>query len=250
MPWIDNCMNMIHLFLVMTFFSSLSVFADTYQIVHLKGDVSIIRGSNDLTAAKNFKLQNKDLVKTGEDSLAIIKSSRLTLKVVENSKVSIAELDKEILVDIDQGGVVANYVKQKIKDAVGTKLNVKTRHTAMGVRGTTFFAYNHKNQTSYLTVKEGEVEFQGRNSSKSEFVSLGKTAFTDSSLKSLKPKKVGFEADINWELSNMKSNLSQPKKLFSKMEEQWNNYKKENEKKWKDHKNSMEDQWNKMKDQL
>lgn len=243
-------MNMIHLLLVVTFFSSLSALAESYQIVHLKGDVTVIRENKNLPATKNFKLQNKDFVKTGEESLAVVKSSKLTLKVVENSKVSIAELDKEILVDIDQGGVVANYLKQKIKDAVGTKLNVKTRHTAMGVRGTTFFAYNHKNQTSYLTVKEGEVEFKGKNSSKSEYVSLGNTAFTDSSLKSLKPKKVGFEADINWELSNMKSDLSQPRKLFSKMEEQWNNYKKENEKKWKDHKNSMEDQWNKMKDQL
>jgi hypothetical protein len=243
-------MNTFLLLVTLALFSVFNVMADDYKIVHTKGDVSILRSNKKISASKNSILQLKDKILTGDDSLAVIKSSKLTLKVVENSEVSIAELNKEIVVDVDEGGFVANYVKQKIKETVGTKLRVNTKHTSMGVRGTTFFAYNHKNQTSYLTVKEGEVEFKGKNSSTAESVSENRTAFTDGSLKNIKPKKVGFEEEINWELSNLKSNMSQPKKLFSKMEEQWNNYKKENEKKWKNHKDSMEDQWNKMKDQL
>lgn len=243
-------MNALKLLIALALFSALNVIADDYIIVHFKGDVTVLRSNKSVPASKNLKLQSKDKVVTGDGALAVIKSPKLTLKVVENSEVSISELSKEIIVDVDQGGLVANYVKQKIKDSVGTKLRVNTKHTAMGVRGTTFFAYNHKNQTSYLTVKEGEVEFKGKNSSSTESVSGNRTAFTDGSLKNIKPKKVGFEEDINWELSNVNSNMSQPKKLFSKMEEQWNNYKKENEKKWKNHKDSMEDQWNKMKDQL
>lgn len=243
-------MNKILLFGAVALFTAFSVIADDYQLLHSKGKVLVIRKGETLTPSKNFKLTDKDRVRTGADSLAVIKSQKLTMKVVENSEVSIADLGKEIVVDIDEGGVVANYVKQKIKDTVGTKLTVKTKHTVMGVRGTTFFAFNHKNQTSYLTVKEGEVAFQGKNSKSLESVSGNRTAFTDSSQKNTPPKKVGFEDDINWELAKLNSDLSQPKRLFSKMEEQWNNYKKENEKKWNDNNKSMDDQWNKMKDQL
>ena len=243
-------MNTVLLFVSLALFSVFSAVADDYQIIHIKGHVSIQRNGQSIKAVKNTKLENKDKVSTGDDSLAIIKSPKLTLKVVENSEVLIAELNKEIQVEIEEGGVVANYMKQKVKDIVGTKLKVKTKHTVMGVRGTTFFAYNHKDQTSYLTVKEGEVEFKGKKSQSSEMVSGNKTAFTNKDLGNTKPKKVGFEEDINWELINLNSNLSQPKRLFSKMEEQWNNYKKENEKKWNDNKQDMEDQWNKMKDQL
>jgi len=243
-------MNNLLLLLVLTLFCVNEAMASQYKIVHSKGPVSILRNQKKIPVSQKLDLELKDIIITGKDSLAVVKSDRMTLKIVANSEVSISELDKEIVVDISSGGIVANYIKQKIKDTVGTKLRVNTKHTSMGVRGTTFFAYNNKDQTSYLTVKEGEVEFRGKNSSGSEFVSGNKTAFTDSSLKNRKPSTVGFESEINWELSNMKSNLSQPKKLFSKMQEQWDDFKKENEKKWKKRNDSMDDQWNKMKDQL
>ena len=227
-----------------------SAVADDYQIIHFKGKVSILRNGQILPAAKNFKLNLKDRIRTSADSLAVVKSPKLTLKVVENSEVSISDLGKEIVVDVNQGGLVANYLKQKIKDTVGTKLRVNTQHTSMGVRGTTFFVYNHKEQTSYLTVKEGSVEFKGKSSKTIETVSDNKTAFTNSDLQNTAPKKVGFEEDINWELKNFQGNLSQPKRLFSKMEEQWNNFKKENEKKWNDNNQDMNNQWDKVKDQL
>jgi hypothetical protein len=245
-------MSTILLFCALAFFSTSEVIAaNNYQIIHFKGSVSVFRNNKTLPVTeKKFQLELNDKVSTGESSLAIIKSQRMTFKVVENSDVSIAEKEQEVLVDVDRGGVVVNYVKEKVKDIVSPTLKVTTKHTVMGVRGTTFFAYNFKDQTSYLTVKEGKVDFRGVNSSKSDSVSGEQSAFTDKSLKNIKPQKVGFEEDINWELSDFKTNLAQPKALFSKMEEQWTAYKKENEKKWNNHKESMDDQWNKMKDQL
>ncbi len=243
-------MSKILVVICISFLFILSAFADEYKIIHTKGSVSVKRNNQTFNIDKKFDLKNNDTVFTAANSLAIIKSKKLTLKIVENSEVSINELGKEIQVDIEEGGVVANYVKQAVKDIVGTKLVVKTKHSAMGVRGTTFFAYNHKDQTSYLTVKEGEVEFKGKKSNSVELVNNNRTSFTNNDLENIKPKKVGFEEFINWELRDLKVDLTQPKRLFSKMEEQWNNYKKENEKKWKDNKQNMEDQWNKMKDQL
>lgn len=226
--------------------------AGDYKIIHVKGNVTVLRRNKSIPATKNFILEFEDKVSTSEKSLAVIKGKNLTFKVAANSQVAISELDKVINIDIQRGGLVINLVKSAVLNILKpqVKLQVKTAHAVMGVRGTTLFAYNLKDKTTYLTVKEGVVDFRGNNSAKSERVDGSQSTFTDSSLKNLKPKKVGFEDEINWELNDMNADLDQPKKLFSKMEEKWSNYKKENEKKWIDHKNNMNNDWEKYKNSI
>ncbi len=200
-------------------------------------------------AQKGHLLSENDMVVTGEKAVAVIRSKKLILKMIEKSSITIKEIREKIIVDIETGGAVTQYLGNKLKNALSPELEVKTKHTSMGVRGTTFFAFNHKNQTSYLTVKEGEVEFKAKNSDEKLSVRNGNTTFTDTLQKGVKPKKVGFEEYINWELNDTKKDLSQPRQLFAKLDVEWNQYKKENEKKWKDNNDSMEDQWKKFKNQ-
>jgi hypothetical protein len=226
--------------------------AGDYKIIHVKGNVTVLRKSKSIPATKNFILEFEDKVSTSEKSLAVVKGTNLTFKVAENSQVSISELDKGVNIDIQRGGLVINLIKEKVLNLLHPKpkLQVRTAHAIMGVRGTTLFAYYLKDQTTYLTVKEGVVDFRGKNSVKSESVDGSRSTFTDSSLKNLKPTKVGFEDEINWELNDVNAEMGQPKKLFSKMEEKWSNYKKENENKMKDHKKNMNDDWEKYKNNM
>lgn len=234
---------------ILLFLTSSMVFSSDYKVVYVNGNVSIIDGSKKLNAEKGYILKGNESISTGEDSIAVVRSKKLILKIIENSKLSISDMNKKIVVDIQSGGVITNFIKDSVKNANRKELEVKTRHTTMGVRGTTFFAFNHKNQTSYLTVKEGEVDFKSKGSEVSQKVKDGKTTFTDTKLKGVKPKKVGFEDLINWELSNTSVDLRQPRELFAKLDAQWNEYKKENELKWKQNNDSMEEQWKQFKQQ-
>lgn len=236
--------------LVCALFAVSSVFADDYKIVHLRGSVSVERNQKKIIPEKNFQLKKKDRIITKDNSIAIIKNAVMTIKVIENSNLSVSELEKEIKVNIQKGGAVINFVKSEVGKMLKKDLKVKTSYSAVGVRGTTFFIYDFKDQTSYLTVKEGEVDFSGTKNKGMQRVGLGKSSFISNNLESVPAQKVGFEENINWEYSNFELELTQPKALFSQMEKQWSDYKKENEKKWNDNNKEMEDQWNKVRDEL
>lgn len=225
-PRTDLSMITIRLFYALAFLYAVSTIAGDYKIIHFKGTVSVSRTNQILQITKNFPLELNNRVLTGEDLLAVIKSQRMTFKVVAHSEVSIAEKEKEILVDVDNGGVIINYMKKMVKGLVVKKRKVETPHTVMGIRGTTFFVYNLKNQTSYLTVKEGQVDLKGKRISERGLVKSKQTSFTDISLNNIRPQLVGFEKHMNWELKNLNANLYRPEKLLRAMEKRWDDYKK------------------------
>jgi len=238
------------LLLAFALFATIPAFANNFKIIHFKGKISVERDAKRLNPQKNFILHENDKIITAKKSIAIVKNDLMTIKVIENSSLRISDLRKEINVDIKQGGAVINFVKNEVNKRLKKDLKVITSHSAVGVRGTTFFIYNFKDETSFLTVKDGEVDFSGTKNKGLRRVGNGKSSFINNDLESEPPHKVGFEENINWEIQNFNSDLSQPKALFSKMEKQWSDYKKEMENKWNDNNKQMNDQWKKVQNEL
>lgn len=238
------------------------------KIFYMKGDVYHLRGKEISKAKENLELIENDQIKTtqnavlilsfGKDFTSKMKLDRGTTVVIEKSKFgnsgasnsSPAMLSSVIL---KAGNILVNYDKDKssaAKDDKGKekdndyKFEVKTKSAAMGVRGTTFFAYVNKdnpNQTS-MSVKEGVVDVRNGDSEKDKVSvkeSMSTFALDSKDAKNImEPSKQTWQEKINWELSpEGGKDLMQPSALFDEIEKKY--------KEWQEDIKKKKEAWNK-----
>lgn len=219
------------------------------KCIYVKGNVFFERAGIKEALVKNTIIKENDLIRVESNSMAILKFKHQTVKIQETSRIQISNIEEEYTkISLESGGLIINQMKRKLKDFVNEKppLEIKTASASMGIRGTTFFAYQGDQNQTILSVKEGKVEFLAKNSNKNILVIDGNSSMSNEELKNLKPRIFGFEKEINYNL-NPKKNLESGAGLKSALEATWNKYKSEQEAKWLDKKKTEESQWDQWK---
>ena len=217
--------------------------------IFVKGEATIIRGTEKIKVIKNGLVYENDLIKVAPKSLVLIKFKYQTIKLIETSTIKVAQLEKEYMkISLDSGGMIINQLKKKLRENSQERapLEIKTASASIGVRGTTFFAFQGKNGETVLSVKEGTVGFQSLNSVNEVSVTDDSSSMSNADFKNLKPRKFGFEKEINFNFDSTKD-LESSENLISQLEKSWKKYKNEQEFVWLDKKNNEESQWDQWK---
>lgn len=180
------------------------------RFLYLKGDVKVVRGSEEIEITKeNNKLLNQDVIETGKGSLAIVRiGTKSTFKINENSSFKIIPTvkkneDSNIL--LKSGSVFVNFLNE---DKSGT-MRIKTRSAVMGVRGTQFFvSYGTDPNETWMCVKEGGVEVDSSKRG-GVLVEKGEGVKIDDDVTD--PKFLPWTSKLNWNFNHKKelvNNLS------------------------------------------
>lgn len=142
-----NC-NHLHLILILSL-SSFGVSANVLKLIYEKGSVTITR-SNKVIKTKDIFPADK--ITTGQNSLAILKGERETLKIQADSELIYQHgaTTEDSTVVLNLGSIISQLYKKKFQ--------VKTKGVSMGVRGTQFFTSLNSNDEILMAVNEGTVE--------------------------------------------------------------------------------------------
>ena len=217
------------------------------RILHVRGDVSVMRGKDNSKFKPTQKtlLKTGDFIITGDKSFAIVRSKASVYKISSNSKVKLLLETPEIInSDVRFGSIVVEFFKNKLSKSIGKQLTVKSKTSVSGVRGTTFFTYvDKKTNSSTLSVMKGAVDFRGSNSKENILVGKGSSSMTNKKLRALKSRELGFESKINWNVTG-KGNMNHQDGLYSAIEKTWEKHKYEQVKKWNKRSEEMENLWN------
>ncbi|MFT6070877.1 MAG: myosin heavy subunit [Bacteriovoracaceae bacterium] len=161
--------NLVKLLLFLFIFTISNSFANTHPhgaiLFHFKGDVQFKSQDNDFEKVQKEEVfVEGDILKTGENSLAIIRfSDNSTLRVLPQSEVTIESLvepiDGNILgstnIFLKAGQLFINVINKQEAPV----FHIKTKSVAMGVRGTRFFAgIDSSTGHTELAVDKGIVE--------------------------------------------------------------------------------------------
>lgn len=144
-----------------------------------KGKVNLSRNSKEIKFQPGDMLENKDVLMTGAESFAAYKfiDGTTNIKVFSNSEVVINSkkvgnsLNKNV--KITKGSILSN-----VKSGGGA-FQVETPTTVASVRGTGFLTKVSEEGITQITVTDGEVLIEIKESGESEAVQAGKTAVID-----------------------------------------------------------------------
>lgn len=229
----------------LSLFLMVSLNAQPLKALVVKGDVYVrAPGKKKFSRLKKGQsVESRSLIKTEKNSLALLKNSTMTTKVIQNSLVKIVSSKKgKSSATISAGGALFRYLK-KAKSSSRSGLKVRTRTASVGVRGTTFMVYSGEKNNSILSVRKGSVDFRGKSSLSDVNVGAGNSTMTNQRNKNLKPRDFGLQDKINWTLKD-DGPLEQSKEFFTATEKLWEQYKKEQEFIWKSYKNEQQQKWN------
>lgn len=170
----------------------------------MKGNVSIIRDGKTFRADKKTKINEKDLIRVGAKSLAIVKlNKKVVVKIDPNSQLLIesAKIKKQETSLLMQTGAV--FVDFLNKDKKG-KLMFKTRQAVMGIRGTKFFvSYGRSEKDTWMCVQSGVVEVKDKKGKKVK-VKKGEGVKLDNK-KVSEPQFLPWTAKLNWNFDPKKN---------------------------------------------
>ena len=146
------------LFTLLVFGASVSLSAKSAAIVFTKGKVEVKIKNKWKKARIGMRLGQRDEIRTGKRSTALIKFKRGTrLKLRQNSQIALSRLSgsENITLNLRRGGVFSKVDKRR----AGEKYRIRTPTSVAGVRGTEFFfSYGEKKKDAlWLCVNEGKV---------------------------------------------------------------------------------------------
>lgn len=184
-------------------------------MVFIKGNVQVSQNSKSFKKVqKGAILKSGDTIRTGDRSLAVVKSPRTSFKLIQNSEMTLVfKRNGKQVVDLERGDALIKLNKSLKKALSSDALTVRTKTASVGVRGTTFMTYSGKENQSILSVKEGLVDFKDQKSGKAVKVGAKKSTMTNKNNKNLKPRSFGLQSKINWSF-DPKDDLSQPKEFL------------------------------------
>lgn len=157
--------SLLHFFLLIGFMS-LSTFAQEgiAKVILLKGKVVEILDSDQskITLKKGDWVQEGSIIESGKGSFAkLLFIDKSQMFISPKSSVRVKEFPKNEagVIDLLQGRIRSKVSKNYMEiDKAKSKLFIKTKSAAMGVRGTDFqVVYNPKNEATSLVTFEGAV---------------------------------------------------------------------------------------------
>lgn len=167
-------------------------------ISYFEGEVTVKRNSREIEADFGLDLEEGDLVLTGPSALAILELDHgRTLKMRENSSVTLEDLSPRTSVELKSGSVFA-----KVDRLLNGDFNVRTESVVAGVRGTQFFmAYGQMIDAKadlWLCVNEGRVEVSIPETGDSVLVNEGEGIIIPGSIQLTPPEAYDWTEDLNW----------------------------------------------------
>ncbi len=189
-------------------------------------------------------VKSGDMIQTKKDSLAIIKSQNITLKVIEDTVLMVEfPENKELDLTIAEGGAVVNYLKGKLHQSLSKGVTVTTKSAALGIRGTKFMVYAKGDDYSLLDVQRGQVSFKGVASPNNLLIGERETVMTNALKKTIAPSSSTLSATINWETDDITKELAQPASFFKNVAALWEKHKHDEEVKWEKYKSEQINLW-------
>lgn len=173
-------------------------------VLKAKGELILLRGGKESKCPVGTLLEDKDIIKTDNNSLGLIKfvddSSQIRLfsnsQVVINVEANDKILNKNLKLD---GGSILSSVNNKI---VG-KYSVSTTSTIASVRGTEFLV-ELENGITKVTGFSGRVEVENQKSKEKIFVTKGNTLTSGEDGKMDRKKTETVSPEVQEELDSTK----------------------------------------------
>ena len=169
-------------------------------VLKIKGDLTLIRDSKELKCSVGTRLENKDIVRTNDNSLALIKfvDNSSQIRVFSNSEVLInAEQDREVLnknLKLEDGSILS-----KVNSKITGKYSVSTTSTIASVRGTEFLVELTDGITK-VTGFSGKVEVENVKTGEKMLVTKGDTVTSTGEGKIDRQKTEKIPEEVNEEL--------------------------------------------------
>ncbi len=144
-------------------------------VLKVKGQLTLIRGNQELDCPVGTTLENRDMVRTDKNSLALITfvDNSSQIRVFSNSEVVInVDQDNEVLnknLKLEEGSILS-----KVNKRIVGKYSVSTTSTIASVRGTEFLV-EFKDGITKVTGFSGKVEVENLNSKEKSLVTEGNT---------------------------------------------------------------------------
>jgi ferric-dicitrate binding protein FerR (iron transport regulator) len=175
---------------------NVTITAEVWIIAYIEGETEILREGAREIADFGSQLQPGDTVSTGAASLAILESSRgSTIKMKENTRLRLDNLEKDVEVHLQRGGVFSR-IARLFKDT----FTVTTPSVAAGVRGTEFFiAYGlviEEAADIWLCVNEGSVTVQS--AQQEVLVQAGEGVNIINGTRITEPRFYPWTRELNW----------------------------------------------------
>ena len=180
------------------------LFADQGVVEYFEGDVTILRGEEELFADFGESLEAGDLVITGTRSLAVIRlNERAQVKLRENTHLLIDSASQKAAVTLQSGGVFARVARSL--ETMGERaagFEIRTPTVVAGVRGTEFFvAYGRTVEEEadlWLCVNEGIVEVSVPSTGEAVVVNEGEGINILGGVRATKPRFFPWTVELNW----------------------------------------------------
>ena len=197
-------------FLILVFIILTSTaYADIAEIIYVRGNVTVIKGDESgVPAKKGMKLKEGHEVETQKDSMAIVAFLGASkIKVDPDSKLVIEDHRPESSSEqttftrfyLQWGAAVIDFFNDKKKH----ELEIKTRQTAMAVRGTNFFVgYGDGEERGdvYTFVNEGKVSALNYERDDYENIPTGSGILVNKNGRISAPEKFEWAKNLNWKV--------------------------------------------------
>ncbi|HXH76632.1 MAG TPA: FecR domain-containing protein [Bacteriovoracaceae bacterium] len=177
-----------------------SGYAEGYKIALQRGTVEITRGGKPVTG----DVISGDRVAVHKKSILILKNSKETLKIMQDTVITPLEKEDETIIKLAKGALVSLVVNRKFK--------VETKQAVMGVRGTQFFVQATGKDDLWMCVEEGVVNVVSKGSKNPVDVPAGKGVFI-SPKEISKPQAYAWTKGINWKMDPKEKKLDHVLKL-------------------------------------
>ena len=164
------------LLLIITIFFS-SLFGWIGEITALKGDVKIIRNNYSISGTKGLKLEQKDIIKTSNNTkLQVIFKDNTVITIGKNSEVKISDyifdnVNSKANFKLSHG--IMKTLTGKIGKFAPKRFKIRTKNASIGIRGTYFVVESYKDVIK-LGMIYGITEFTNLDNNKVYIVSKGK----------------------------------------------------------------------------
>jgi ferric-dicitrate binding protein FerR (iron transport regulator) len=167
-------------------------------LAYADGEVYVRHGGVESDASTGMSLAQGDVVRTGDDSVAVISlGGEAEIKLRADTTVSLDSLSEHVAVSLSAGGVFSRVTRRTIKD-----YTLKASTAVAGVRGTEFFvAYGRTIDALpdvWLCVAEGTVQVSLQGSPDTMLVEQGKGINIVGGSKLTRPRRYPWTRKLNW----------------------------------------------------
>jgi ferric-dicitrate binding protein FerR (iron transport regulator) len=169
-------------------------------LAYADGDVYVRHGGVESDASIGMSLGQGDVVRTGEDSVAVIDlGGEAEIKLRAATTLSLDSLSESVAVSLTRGGAFSKVTRRTIRD-----YTLKASTAVAGVRGTEFFvAYGRTIDALpdvWLCVAQGTVRVSLEGSPDTVLVEQGKGINIVGGSKLTRPRSYPWTRKLNWSM--------------------------------------------------